>query len=772
MSTPSMEDEDGPPLGSLLLLDLLDSLPDGLVVVSREGNIVLVNAQTEAMFGYRQEEMLGRPVEMLLAEPHRSGHREHRQRYFEAPQIRAMGSGLELSGRKKDGGEVPVSISLNMMRSGTDEHAIAIIRDITDQKQIETSLHAAEEQFRTIIEGVQDYAILMLTADGRVATWNSGAERIKGYTSDEIIGKHISVFYPPEEVEAGKPDRELHVAATGRFEEEGWRLRKDGSVFWANVVITPLMKESDRVAGFVKVIRDISERKKAQEALLQANAELERFFSVSIDMLCISHADGYFKRISPAFTQSLGWTEEEMLSRPFVDFIHPEDLDISVAMVEAQVVRNEPILSFENRYLHKDRSWRVLSWKSVPQEGGYMYAVARDVTEQRHIASMLQEAKQEAVTANLAKSEFLSRMSHELRTPMNSVLGYAQLLDLQNEDAKVTHAARSILKSGRHLLTLINEILDLSRIESGRFSVSIEVVPIAPVVQQAIAVALPIASGANVRLDVDGDMSGDQHVLADRQRLLQVLINILSNAIKYNRHGGQVRVRWTDVDGERIRFEVADTGHGIAPKDQEHLFEPFQRFGDPTIEGTGLGLALSERFVKIMGGRIGLLQSGPLGSVFYVELKKADATRQESSLGAIEKSRERYLTGKRGTVLYIEDNAANLSLLESVLSDWKGLTLIPASEGFGGLELARKLQPDLILLDLHLPDIMGDQVLARLKADPTTRSIPVAILSADVTPHQIQALLSAGAVDYLTKPLDLLQLFHLLQIHLPNVVEV
>jgi signal transduction histidine kinase/CheY-like chemotaxis protein len=392
----------------------------------------------------------------------------------------------------------------------------------------------------------------------------------------------------------------------------------------------------------------------------------------------------------------------------------------------------------------------------------------RDILDQHLREVLLRRAKDEAERANQAKSEFLSRMSHELRTPLNSVLGYAQLLDLQYKDPRIKTAVASILRAGRHLLGMINEILDISSIESGARTLSLEQVPIREIVQHAVSLIQPIADGERISVALEADSCDKLYVQADRQRLLQIFINLLSNAVKFNRPCGQVVIRCTAVGVDTCRIEVSDTGSGIAPENRPLLFKPFQRFGDPGVDGAGLGLALSASFVKLMGGSLQLLNSSPDGSTFCVELKQTAETIDPNGQAVDCSELATYLPDRRGTILYIEDNPANVRLLEAVLAESENVTLIPAIQGLIGRELAREHHPDLILLDQHLPDIMGDQVLSQLKADPETRSIPVVILSADATEKQISALLARGAAAYLTKPIDFKRLFELFREYLPE----
>ena len=370
-------------------------------------------------------------------------------------------------------------------------------------------------------------------------------------------------------------------------------------------------------------------------------------------------------------------------------------------------------------------------------------------------------AEQAAEAANRAKSEFLSRMSHELRTPLNGVLGFAQLLELDVLSARQRESVEHILKGGRHLLRLIDEVLDLARIETGKLSVSLEPVLAGEAIRGALDLIRPQAAAREVTLAPE--ITGDVFVRADRQRLQQVLLNLLSNAVKYNHDGGTVTISCAPAaEPGRVRVAVTDTGPGIAPAMQERLFTPFDRLGaeQTGIEGTGLGLSLSRRLVEAMGGRL-LVDSRPGdGATFIVELAAAEAPAV-----AAPPVDDAGVTAApppiQGTVLYVEDNLANLRLVERVLGRRPGLTLLSAMQGSHGLELARSHRPGLVLLDLHLPDLRGDELLARLRRDARTRDIPVVVLSADATAGQIRQLLAAGARAYLTKPLDVTELLGL-----------
>jgi len=370
-------------------------------------------------------------------------------------------------------------------------------------------------------------------------------------------------------------------------------------------------------------------------------------------------------------------------------------------------------------------------------------------------AASQRSARAEAEHANRAKSEFLSRMSHELRTPLNAVIGFAQLLELDDLEADQRESVEQILKAGRHLLELINEVLDISRIESGTISMSVEPVHLGSVLADALSLIRPLADTADVRLIADPEDLADVHVLADRQRLKQVLINLLSNAVKYNRSGGQVNVRCDESPGDRLELVIADTGHGLTAEQIRRLFDPFDRLGAERgdIEGTGLGLALSMRLMQAMGGTIRAESQPQAGTTMRIELQRVRSA--EVAPASDELTSAPAGGSPRRTIVYVEDNLSNLRIVERLADRVAGVRLIPAMQGTVGLDLARQHRPDLVLLDLHLPDLHGREVLRQLKRDPSTAAIPVVILSADATPDQVEELLAAGAAEYLTKPIDI-----------------
>jgi signal transduction histidine kinase/DNA-binding response OmpR family regulator len=369
----------------------------------------------------------------------------------------------------------------------------------------------------------------------------------------------------------------------------------------------------------------------------------------------------------------------------------------------------------------------------------------------------LQEANRQLQAASSAKSEFLSKVSHELRTPLTSVLGFGELLSLTELSEEQHDWVGLILTAGRHLLALLDDVLDIARIEAGQLALTVEPVPVETLLSDAFELVRPLAAAAGIALRQPPRRGRHGYLRGDYQRLRQVLLNLLSNAIKYNRPGGTVTIDIEDRPADLIRLSITDTGRGLNDDELGRLFVAFERLGAPLagVEGTGLGLVLSRDLVESMGGTLGVSSIVGVGSTFWVELAMAEPDSVEDlrpEHDALVQPRP-YLRAR--TVVYAEDMVANLNLVEEILKRRPGITLIPVMLGSIALDMVRQHQPDLVLLDVHLPDISGDEVLRRLQADETTRDIPVVILTADATKRRRDELLASGASEYLTKPIGM-----------------
>jgi signal transduction histidine kinase/CheY-like chemotaxis protein len=377
-------------------------------------------------------------------------------------------------------------------------------------------------------------------------------------------------------------------------------------------------------------------------------------------------------------------------------------------------------------------------------------------------------ARDDAVKATQTKNTFLSRTSHELRTPLHAVLGFAQLLEMSDLNQEDRDSAARILTAGRHLLALINELIDIGRVEAGELSLSVEPVPLHDAIEEIAMLIGPLAEARAITVE-QCCTNEALAAFADRQRLRQVMVNLASNAVKYNHHGGMIRLDVRHDTGDHIELTVTDTGPGLSAEEITRVFQPFERLEAEQhgIEGTGIGLPLALALTEAMHGTLEVTSTKGYGSTFTVRLLRApdlEALPVRAAVPGPDGAVTRRSTATDELrVLSIEDNPANSVVLARLLEGWPATTLHAASSGHAGIELACREIPDLILLDLHLPDLSGEEVLLRLRAEPATAAIPVVILSADATPGTIRRLLARGVDAYLTKPLDLRELQDVLQ---------
>jgi PAS domain S-box-containing protein len=548
-----------------------------------------------------------------------------------------------------------------------------------------------------------------------------------------------------------------------------YRMRHgDGTYRWIESLGSVHEGEPRQIIAFVS---DVTREHEEEERLRERERQLRTMFDGAPAQIYAKDLDGRLLLCNAELLHVWGMRSEQVIGRTdqelwpeFADEYRANDLLVAQSGTPT-VADEEVILGGELR--------TYLSLKfPLRDDNGEIYAtggVSADISDRTNDLRELRIARDVAERANISKSEFLSRMSHELRTPLNSVLGFAQLLDLALTDDRHRENVAHILTAGRHLLELINEVLDIARIEAGRLPVTIEPVDLRASIRSAIDLVGPAAEAPSVTIAI-GDDGGAALVAADPNRLLQVLLNLLTNAIKYNRPRGSITITTEARDAGTTRVCIADTGRGIREEHLDAVFEPFVRPGtdDGSIEGSGVGLALCKSLVELMGGSIGLESRWGHGTTVWFDLPTSAAPIEgDAAPDDGHDEDEAPVVPVTMQVLYIEDNEANRALVTHVLGLRPGVTLVCDEHGRRGLELAREQRPDLILLDLHLPDLPGADVLAELRSDDRLRSIPTYVLSADVTPRQRERLLDAGARGYLTKPLDVRSLLAVIDDHAP-----
>ena len=616
--------------------------------------------------------------------------------------------------------------------------------------------------------------IITIDSQGIIHFLSPAAEHLFGYESGEVVGRNASMLMP-EPDHSHHDDYLANFLSTGvaRIIGTGRKVagrRKDGSLLLLHLLVGEFAVDGETM--FVGMIVDITSEEANRKALHESGERFRQLVD-NIDEVFILRTTAPYRYvyISPAVERVFGLTVDEAVADPalFLSFTHPDDAEfVRKTMEEAGLAQRVEV---EYRIIRSDGEvrwvWTRYQQVEVTTGGPPLVAVVvTDITAQKNAQLAEVSARAEAVRANAAKTEFLSRMSHELRTPMNAILGFAQLLEMDELSENQHESVRQIIHGGRHLLDLINEVLDISRIDSGELALSREPVLVSDVMDEVMDLMVPLVAARNLTVLTPVGSVCHAHVLADRQRFKQVLLNFVSNAIKYNRTNGEIRLNCSTRPNGEFAVVVSDTGIGIGAEELKRLFTPFDRLGRESTgeEGTGVGLALSQRLIHLMGGRVEVESAPGVGSSFTLLLPMAEVTglTTEEKISMATKDSDVTAASERPaselTVLYIEDNLANVRLMEQLAARYPGVTLIHAMQGRLGLELVSSSRPGLILLDLHLPDMSGEEVLRRLQAEETTKDIPTVMVSADASPRQIERILEMGASGYLTKPFDVREL--------------
>ena len=643
---------------------------------------------------------------------------------------------------------------------------------------------------QTAIFNSVNFSSIATDAKGVIQIFNVGAERMLGYTAAEVMNQitPADISDPQEVIARAKalsvelgtpitPGFEALVFKASRGIEDIYELtyfRKDGSRFPAVVSVTALRDAQDAIIGYLLIGTDNTARKQVEEERKKLDQRLrdQQFYTRSliesnIDALMTTDPSGIITDVNKQMEALTECTRDELIGAPFKNyFTDPERAEAAIKLVLSE----KKVTNYELTARARGGKQTVVSYNATTfydrdrtLQG--VFAAARDVTERNRLDQVLKEknaelesAKSVAEQANLAKSDFLSSMSHELRSPLNAILGFAQLMesDSQSLTPSQKESIAQILDAGWHLLNLINEILDLAVIESGTVSLSGEPVSLDEVMLECRAMMEPQAQRRGITMTFP-PFDKPCFVSSDRTRLKQILINLLSNAIKYNSARGTVVVDYTVSAADRIRISIKDTGAGLRPEKLAQLFQPFNRLGQEAggEEGTGIGLVVTKRLVELMGGAIGVDSAVGTGSVFWIELISAAAPQLAVEGGEAAAHAPPHVPhgARLRTLLCVEDNPANLKLVEELIARRPDLRLLTAVNGTLGIELARAAQPEMILMDVNLPDISGIEAMKILREDPVTAHIPIVALSANAMPRDIKKGLEAGFFRYLTKPI-------------------
>jgi PAS domain S-box-containing protein len=623
-------------------------------------------------------------------------------------------------------------------------------------------LREVEQHFAQLVSGVQDHAIFLLDGTGHIVTWNAGAERIKGYAPHEIIGQHFSKFYLQQAKDSGWPEEELRRAkAQGRFEDEGWRVRKDGSTFWANVVITTLQDESGEVRGFLKITRDLTDRKQAEEALRQSEERLALMIdSVQDYAIFMLDPDGNIASWNTGAERIKGYKPEEIIGQHFSCFFTAEDLANGKPQRELDIAVREGRFEDEGWRVRKDRSqfWANVVITALFDKHGILRGFAkitRDLTDRRQI--------QRLQIADRQKNDFLAMLAHELRNPLAPIRNGVQLLKMATKDeATVQQTTEMMERQVIHLVRLVDDLLDVSRIVAGKIHLNREPIEVSNFIQRAIEEVQPTIDAGGHELTVT--FPARQVVVdGDIVRLSQIISNLLSNAAKYTERPSRI---WLTVeqDGDEAVIRVRDEGSGMEPEFISRMFNLFVQ-ADTTLSrtrgGLGIGLTLVRRLVELHGGSVSATSPGlSKGSEFVVRLPISSQAHGKARGRIYSPSELSKHAGRR--ILVVDDNVDAATSVGHLLKMW-GHEVQTAYNGPDALSMARTFKPQIVLLDIGMPGMSGYDVAKQLRSEPEFRGLIITALTGYGQPEDRRRSREAGFDHHLTKPPDPTALAALLQ---------
>ncbi|MDP3354091.1 MAG: PAS domain S-box protein, partial [Flavobacteriaceae bacterium] len=765
----------------------------GMALVSPKGNYTRVNSSLCNIIGYSEDELLTKSFREIT-------HPDdlEKDNTFINQMLAGEISNYQTEKRyfHKLGQVVWVMLSVSLVHDaqGKPLYFVAQIQNITERKQseekirninleLEQRVEERTQQLEAINENLQkeieerklteaqliiqstalnaaSNAIVITNISGKIEWINPAFTKLTSYTFEEITGKN------PRILKSGKHDVAFYnnlwntILSGEIWHGEIINKRKDGSEYNEDMTITPLKDENGEITRFIAIKQDITERKRAED-------RIRLIVESASNAIILVDANGFIQLVNTQTENYFGYQRAELMGQK-IEMLVPNATKMGHVKLRTNFT-HQP--SVHKMGVGRDLYGLRKDGTKIPIEVGLspiyinnehlILTSIIDITERKIVEEAIKNAKTEAERANVAKSEFLSRMSHELRTPLNSILGFTQLMSMGELNPAHKKGVDHIMKSGKHLLNLINEVLDLSRIEAGELSISIEPVELKGIIMETLDIIQPMATERAVKIELENTDMLNLYVKADHQKLKQVMLNLINNAVKFNNKGGLITISISQSQNEKIKVSIIDTGKGIASEDISKLFNPFQRIGTEisVIEGTGLGLAVSKKLMEAMHGSIGVESEVGVGSTFWIELPQTESQNGHHERIGDFMANETLSKNISGILLYIEDNISNQQLVKQIMDTQRpAVNLIANMYGKNALDIAIDYKPDLILLDLNLPDIHGNKVLELLQKNNKTKDIPVIVLSADATEKQIEKLLKAGASAYLTKPIDVLEL--------------
>ena len=724
-----------------------------------DGQLAWANSATARALGYGEDELQAMPLGHLVHPDDMDG---VRAMFAVGPTAGAPAA--ETRWRRKDG--TWRWLEWTARRSADTGMTYGAARDVTDRHLARAAVRSGRARLQAIVDHSPS-GIFVKDLEGRYVLASEAFLERLGMRREDVLGRTATEIWPGYLEQREDEDIEV-LEGSGAVTRDVVVELADGPHTMMTTRFS--LRDTDgRIVGMAGIGTDVTDRTEVEGALAERERLLETIVQASPDIVTILDGTGHVREVSQASARILGYEIDDPVHDELEALVHPDDIPTIYREYGRLLTLESTCLDLRYRVRHAKGHWVTLDSRGqsiVGEDGRAVGALvmSRDITEDLVFEAELLNAVGVAERASLAKSEFLSRMSHELRTPLNSVLGFAQLLEMDDLPDQQEQAVGHILRAGKHLLNLIDEVLDIARIESGHLELTVDPVLVLDVLGDAVDLARPLAEHRAVNLSVDAtSCPADTYVLADRQRLLQVLLNLLSNATKYNTRTGRVDVSVRRTGDGRAEISVTDTGPGIRSEDIGRVFEPFDRLGaeHSGIEGTGVGLTLSKHLVERMGGEIAVESTVGVGSTFVVALPLTPAPDEFEPI--VPPMKETPVLRGSLRILHVEDNLANLALVEQILARHQEVELIAATLGGLALELARRHHPDVILLDLHLPDMSGIDVIGRLRDDPTTTAIPVVVVSADATAERIERLDAARVAAYLTKPIDVRELLRVIE---------